>query len=135
MDRHTASLTAASPREPLGALGERLAAAHLTADDGLEVVQRNWTRRSGEVRGELDLVALDHGARTVVVAEVKTRRSRRHGGPLLAVTHRKQAKVRSLTAGLLRELSLPYRRVRFDVVGLLLPTHGDGRLEHVLGAF
>lgn len=135
MDRHAAHLTTTRSRGPLGPLGERLAAAHLTADDGLEVVHSNWRRRSGEVRGELDLVALDHARRTVVVVEVKARRSERHGGPLVAVTHRKQSKVRSLTAAMLAEADLPYRRVRFDVVGLLLPTRGDGHLEHVLGAF
>ena len=107
----------------------------MATEDGLEVVHRNWRRRAGEVRGELDLVALDHARRTVVVVEVKARRSERHGGPLAAVTRRTQSKVRSLTAALLAEVDLPYRRVRFDVVGLLLPTHGDGHLHHVLGAF
>ena len=135
MDRHAASLTTAHLRGPLGPLGERIAAAHLTADDGLEVVLDNWERRTGELRGELDLVALDHATRTVVITEVKARRSERHGGPLLAVTRRKQAKVRSLAAALLREEDLPYRRVRFDVVALLLPTAGEGRLEHLAGAF
>lgn len=135
MDRHAASLTTSHLRGPLGPLGERIAAAHLTGDDGLEVVLSNWARRTGEVRGELDLVALDHAARTVVVTEVKARRSDRHGGPLLAVTPRKQAKVRSLAAAMLREAGLPYRRIRFDVVALLLPTRGEGRLEHVPGAF
>ncbi len=135
MDRHAAPLTTTRLRGPLGPLGERLAAAHLTGEDGLEVVLTNWARRSGEVRGELDLVALDHSSRTVVVTEVKARRSQRHGSPLLAVTPRKQAKVRSLTTTLLREVSLPYRRVRFDVIGLLLPTRGQGRIEHLLGVF
>ena len=135
MDRHVAHLTTAHLRGPLGPLGERIAAAHLTADDGLEVVLTNWARRTGEVRGELDLVALDHATRTVVVTEVKARRSERHGGPLVAVTRRKQARVRSLAAAMLREVDLPHRRVRFDVVALLLPTRGDGRLEHLPGAF
>lgn len=135
MDRHAAPLDSTRLRGPLGPLGERLAAAHLTGEDGLEVVLRNWARRHGEVRGELDLVAVDHTSRTVVVTEVKARRSDRHGGPLLAVTRRKQARVRSLTAAMLREVSLPYRRVRFDVVGLLLPAREGGRIEHLLGAF
>lgn len=135
MSRHVSSVPGPRPRAQLGPRGERLAVTHLTADDGLELVVRNWARRTGELRGELDVVALDHEHRAVVVVEVKARRSERHGGPLSAVTHRKQAKVRALTAALLRETSLPYRRVRFDVVGLLLPPTGDGRLSHVLGAF
>lgn len=134
MTRHATTLTAVDRRGPLGPLGERLAVAHLT-EDGLEVVVRNWRLGTGEVRGELDAVALDHARRTVVVAEVKARSSDRHGGPLVAVTPRKQGRIRTLTAALLRELDLPYRRVRFDVVGVWLPARGDGRLEHLEGAF
>ncbi|MBW3659489.1 MAG: YraN family protein, partial [Actinobacteria bacterium] len=46
-------------RARIGARGEDVAAAHL-ADLGLEVVARNWRQRTGEVRGELDVIALDH---------------------------------------------------------------------------
>lgn len=135
MTRHATTLTAVDRRRPLGPLGEDLAVAHLTDDDGLEVVVRNWRLGTGEVRGELDAVALDHAGRTVVVTEVKARGSDRHGGPLVAVTPRKQAKIRSLTAAMLRAEELPYRRVRFDVVGVWLPARGDGRLEHLQRAF
>lgn len=135
MDRHVARLTTTRTDGPLGPFGERLAVAHLTGDDGLEVVACNWRLRTGQVRGELDVVALDHQRRTVVVAEVKARRSDRHGGPLVAVTPRKQAKIRSLTAAMLRAGDLPYRRVRFDVVGVWLPARGDGHLEHLQRAF
>ncbi len=135
MTRHATDLTTTRHHGPLGPEGERLAVAHMSGDDGLEVVLRNWRLRTGEVRGELDVVALDHAARTVVVAEVKARRSDRHGGPLAAVTPRKQAKIRSLTAAMLREVDLPYRRVRFDVIGVWLPGAGGGRLEHLQGVF
>lgn len=134
MTRHATDLTTTRLPGPLGPEGERLAVAHLTAD-GLEVVLRNWRLSTGEVRGELDAVALDHAARTVVVTEVKARRSDRHGGPLAAVTPRKQSRIRSLTAAMLRGVDLPYRRVRFDVVGVWLPRAGGGRLEHLQGAF
>ena len=135
MQRHDAPVAAARHPGPLGVVGERLAVAHLVGDDGLEVVLRNWRRAHGELRGELDVVALDHATRAVVVVEVKARRSRRHGGPLVAVTPAKQARIRSLTAALLQDLDHPYRRVRLDVVGILLPARGPGRLEHVPGAF
>lgn len=135
MHRHHAALTTTDVPDDLGAAGERLAVAHLVGDDGLEIACCNWRRRRGEVRGELDVVALDHGRRLVVVLEVKTRRSLRQGGPLVAVTPTKQARIRALTAALLRDVDLPYRRVRFDVVGILLPGGGRGRLEHVPGAF
>ena len=135
MDRHSATLTPTRVTGGLGPAGERLAVAHLVADDGLEVVVCNWRRRHGEVRGELDVVARERGTGTLVVVEVKTRRSQRHGGPLLAVTPAKQARIRSLTTAMLPELDLRCRRVRFDVVGILLPTRATGRLVHVPGAF
>lgn len=135
MQRHRAALTTTRLNGALGPAGERLAVAHLIGDDRFEMVCCNWRRRHGEVRGELDVVALDHGARRLVVVEVKARRSERHGGPLVAVTPAKQARIRALTAVLLQDVTTPYRRVRFDVVGLLLPSDAPGRLEHVPGAF
>ena len=135
MPRHTASDVRVTGDGPIGRLGERLAVAHLAGDDGLDVLATNWVVRTGEVRGELDVVALDRRRGLVVVVEVKSRRSDGLGGPLVAVTPRKQAKVRSLTTALLADARLPFRRVRFDVVGLLLPEGARGRLTHVEGAF
>jgi putative endonuclease len=103
----------------LGDLGEELAARHLRCDDGLDLVARNWRLAAGELRGELDLVALDRRGGVVVVCEVKTRRdAARFGGALAAVPPRKRARVRALTAAFLREAALPYRRVRLDVVAV-----------------
>lgn len=120
-------------RTSLGARGEELAAAHLS-DAGLDVVARNWRLATGEVRGELDIVALDHDDGIVVVCEVKTRRGDRFGGPLLAVTPTKQAKIRALTVGLLTSADLPYRTVRFDVVGIRFRGSRPD-IEHLAGAF
>ena len=102
-----------------GALGEELAARHLDADDGLRVVTRNWRLTTGELRGELDLVALDERRGQVVVCEVKTRRdAARFGGAVSAVSPRKRAQVRRLTAAFLREASLGFQRVRLDVIAI-----------------
>lgn len=121
-------------RARTGAHGEAIAAAHL-GSLGLEVVAANWRLAAGELRGELDLVALDHAGGVVVVVEVKTRRGDGFGGPLAAVTPRKQAKVRALAAAFLADASLPYRRVRFDVVGVVLRPGRPPALTHVPGAF
>lgn len=130
--------TSPAPSDPdlraaTGARGEDLAARHLE-EAGLEVVARNWRQTTGEVRGELDLVALDHDRATVVVCEVKTRRGDRYGGPLVAVTPRKQAHIRALTVAILAAAELPYRNVRFDVVGIRLDTRPP-EVQHVVGAF
>lgn len=110
-DRHPAAET--------GRVGEQVAADHLAAA-GLEVVCRNWRIAEGDLRGELDVVALDHDQRVVVVVEVKSRRGAGYGGGLAAVTVRKQAKIRRLAVAFLLAADLPYRHVRFDVVEVRL---------------
>lgn len=133
---HRAALTAASPpteRGRLGPFGEQLAATHLVEEDGLELLARNWRLAAGELRGELDLVAIDQSAGELVVVEVKTRRdAERFGGALAAISPRKAAKVRALTGAFLDQAQLHTRRVRVDVVAIDL-----GRapvLHHLLGA-
>ena len=68
-------------RAEIGALGEQLAVDHLTSL-GLRVLTRNWRCRYGE----LDVIAADDAARTVVFVEVKTRTSDQFGGVAQAVT-------------------------------------------------
>lgn len=125
----------AGPGEgPLGEWGEALAADHLAAD-GTEVLARNWRLAAGPLRGELDVIGLDHAAAEVVVCEVKARRDGSFGGPLRAVTPRKQQRVRRLAAAFLAEARLPYHRVRFDVIAIWRPRDRAGRLRHLRGAF
>ena len=117
----------------LGAAGEELAAAHLRDADGLSVLARNWRVTSGELRGELDLVAMDAPAGALVVVEVKTRHDAdRFGGALQAISPRKAARIRALTAAFLRQAGMAVGVVRLDVVAIDL-----GRrpvLHHLLGA-
>lgn len=116
-----------------GAIGEELACRYLT-EAGLEVVARNWRVADGDLRGELDVVALDHDARLVVVVEVKTRRGNGFGGALAAVTPRKQARIRRLAVAFLLAADLPYRQVRLDVVAVRLDVDPP-RIDHVQEAF
>ncbi len=130
---HRIELALPPPHGGLGPFGEQLAADHLVEEDGLELLARNWRLAAGELRGELDLVAIDRAAGELVVVEVKTRRDAdRFGGALAAVSPRKAARVRALTGAFLRQAHLHTRRVRLDVVAIDL-----GRapvLHHLLGA-
>jgi putative endonuclease len=127
---HAVRATAAG----LGVAGEQLAARHLVVDDGLRLLARNWRLSAGELRGELDLVAVDQTAGLLVICEVKTRRDAdRFGGAVAAVSPRKQAKIRALTAAFLRDSSLAFRRVRLDLIAIDLGrrptlTHLEGAL-------
>lgn len=121
----------------LGGWGEQLAAEHLVDHDGLSIVARNWRCPHRERPGELDLVALDHQRRVVVVVEVKTRRqAARQGGAMAAVPARKHAQLRVLTGAFVAAEDPPYRALRLDLIALDL-TRGApplGRLTHLRGA-
>lgn len=110
-------------RRARGASGEDRAAAWYAAH-GYEVIARNWRCRLGE----LDLVAT-RGA-TLVVCEVKARRTDRFGTGAEAVTYDKQRRLRRLAASFLAESGARPAAVRFDVASLL----GD-RLEVIEAAF
>jgi putative endonuclease len=124
-------------RQTLGRDGESLVAARLERT-GWTIVARN--ARVSDVRGELDLIAVDGDA--LVFVEVKARRADSALGPetpAAAVGPRKQAKLRSLAAAWLRErgYDVPrHRTLRFDVVGLRLGAGGEVvEYEHLRGAF
>lgn len=119
-------------RRRLGADGEGLAADHLVAE-GWDIVQRNWRLSSGEVRGELDLIAVRDGVLAIV--EVKTRRSDRFGGAAAAVTRSKQERIRALGLAFLRSIGGSSLRLRFDVVTVTFPSGATPVVTHHPGAF
>jgi putative endonuclease len=123
-------------RHPLGALGERIAAAHLTGR-GFDIVDRNFRTRYGE----LDLVA--SGAGCLVFCEVKARIARGPPGPfgpLAAVGPAKRRQVRRMAGRWLAERAAQPRErpsvLRFDAIGVTLSPEGElVELEHVEDAF
>lgn len=97
----------------------------------MEIIARNWRVAAQEVRGELDVVALDHDRALVVIVEVKTRTGGGFGGALAAVDRRKRRRLRRLAMAFVSQAQLPYREVRFDVIGVRLDTR---HLHHVMDA-
>lgn len=97
-------------RQLIGQAAENIAADFLRAK-GLEILERNFLRRLGE----LDIVAR-HGD-ILVIAEVRTRASDRYGGAAASVEARKQQCIIRATCLLLqRRNDLARLRVRFDVI-------------------
>lgn len=121
-------------RQLLGRDGEDLAAVYLT-DQGYRILDRNWRPAGVGLRGELDLIALD--GMTLVVCEVKTRRSSAAGTPLEAVSWDKRRRLRALTAAYLQ--AHPHRGpVRGDVAAVDLRDTSAGpacRVTHLRGAW
>jgi putative endonuclease len=103
-------------------------------------VARNARTRAGEI----DLIAFD--GRTLVFAEVKTRRARQGrrsaGGdfePLTLLRGSQRARLRRLAAAWLRASgrSLPFaEEIRFDAIGVLLDGRGGVvHLDHLEDAW
>jgi len=103
----------------LGARGEETAADWYESQ-GYEILERNWSRREGEV----DLIV--RRRRTVAFVEVKTRTTDAFGTGAEAVLPAKQRRIRRLASRWLAELTPASGRalvdLRFDVVDI---TAGD----------
>lgn len=119
-------------RRRIGAIGEQLAAEHLSRR-GLTILERNFRTREGEI----DIVAADR--RTIVFCEVKTRVGpHRDRDPLESVHRRKQAQVRRLARHWLaaRPQHPHASELRFDAIGVTIDAAGRLlRLDHLEAAF
>ena len=115
-------------RAEIGALGEQLAAEHLT-DLGLRVLTRNWRCR----HGELDLIAADAARRTVVFVEVKTRTSDQFGGLAEAVTATKVRRLRRLAGIWLAGQDATWASIRLDVIGVRIGRRRTPEITHLQG--
>jgi putative endonuclease len=113
--------------QDLGRAGETKAADHYR-NLGFKILDRNHTRPGGEI----DLVV--RRGRLLVFCEVKTRTSGRFGTPAEAVHPTKQARLRKLAAGWMREHHPGRVTVRFDVVSAMV--RGDAiEIDHIENAF
>lgn len=110
----------------LGRSGEDAAVAYLTSR-GLQVVERNWRCRYGE----LDIVARD--GPVLVFCEVKTRRGTRFGSPVDAITVAKAARLRRLAGLWLAQGAGHQGQLRIDVIGILWHRDGTLAIEHLRG--
>lgn len=115
------------PRKRFGDSGEGLAAT-LYERDGYEIVERNFSCSDGEI----DLIVRRGG--TLVVCEVKTRRTDYFGDPAEAVTAAKQARLRKLAVIWLARNRVHGMRLRFDVVSIVTDGRGS-RVRRLENAF
>ncbi len=83
--------------------------------------------------GEIDIVALEGD--TLVLCEVKTRRSRRAGTPEDAVSATKQRRIARLAEAYLASAGITGCPVRFDVIALLVLAEDRALLRHHRAAF
>jgi putative endonuclease len=115
-------------RAEIGALGERLAADHLSGL-GLQILARNWRCRYGE----LDVIAADPVADVVVFVEVKTRTGDGFGGLAQAVTAQKARRLRRLAGIWLAAQDRRWAAVRIDVIGVRIGRRRIPEIMHLQG--
>lgn len=115
-------------RKELGRRGEEAAAAYLQRI-GFEILDMNWRTKAGEV----DIVARD--GTTLVLVEVKTRRTISAGTAEEAVSPTKQKRLGKLAAAYLQQLEREPDSVRFDVVGIYVLGEDKALLRHHRAAF
>jgi len=118
-----------SPSRDRGLAWEREAARFLAAE-GLEVLERGYRCRLGEI----DLVCRD-GA-TLVLVEVRARGNRHHGGAADSVDRRKQRKlVQAARHYLMHHPEWFEASLRFDVVAIDDIARPAPSLEWIRNAF
>ncbi len=109
-----------------GEIGETLAVAHLKAQ-GYDILETNWQSNHQEI----DIIACLQDV--LVIAEVKTRRSKVFGDPETFVTRHKQKMLIKAANHYVTSKGLD-KNVRFDIVSVIL--RGDQHhLKHIEDAF
>ena len=120
-------MAAAESKKRIGVHGEDLACAELERQ-GLQVLERNWRCRLGEI----DIVAAEVGdaGLTLVFCEVKCRSGLGFGHPLEAITYAKMRTLRQLAALWLRQHHLKASSIRLDAIGVVLVPGEPASLIH-----
>ena len=116
-------------RREAGRKAEDIAADFLGAR-GIEVIERNYRRRLGE----LDLIARERGV--LIIAEVRTRSSDSYGGAAASIDPWKQRRIVRASQQLLQQRKdLARLPVRFDVLVVSNIEAKDPTVEWIRHAF
>jgi len=109
-----------------GKKGEEIAVNHLQSK-GYEILERNWRFSSNEI----DIIAKKDD--TLIVVEVKTRKSSVFGEPEVFVTRQKQ---RNLIKA--ANVYINYNNIemetRFDIIGIIM-SNSKTQIHHIEDAF
>jgi putative endonuclease len=115
-----------SEQHDLGREGEERAREYLRSL-GCEILECNWRHGSEEI----DIIAREGS--TLIVAEVKTRKSSYFGEPELAVNRKKQKIIVRAADAYIRQKGLDLE-VRFDIISIILGG-GNCSINHIPDAF
>lgn len=110
----------------LGKIGEQMAIEYLI-NKGYSILDTNW--RFGN--DELDIIARNKN--TLIIVEVKTRRSNFFGEPEISVTKTKQKFMVRATESYIQQKKLNLE-VRFDIIAIILNPN-EKQINHIEDAF
>ena len=111
-----------------GREGEELARRYLEKK-GYRFLDGNFRT----AHSEIDLIMNDGG--TLVFIEVKSRHNWRYGEPVEAVNPAKQMHIRIGAKAYVMKRRIENRRIRFDVVEVMVSPAGEARFRHTRNAF
>ena len=107
----------------LGKWGEDTAAAFLE-EKGYQIIERDW--KSGH--HDLDIVAKEDN--TLVIVEVKTRRSRLFGDPEEAIDYKKRQSLQSAINHYVKSHHAGHD-VRFDIISIVGTIGSEPEIDHI----
>ena len=110
-----------------GKKGENLAVQFLK-NKGYKILETNWRFR----RSEVDIIAKD-GA-ILIFVEVKTRSYDYFGKPASFVSARKKVLLQDAASAYMRKINHAWE-LRFDIIGILMPSPTDITINHFEDAF
>jgi len=113
------------PSTELGKEAEERACQYLLAQDGIEVLARNYRAPYGE----LDLICYDQKESIVIFIEVKSGCGGNFSLCQDAITAKKKRKIAKVARKFLENLDRDYRDVRFDAI--FIEREEPYRIEHV----
>ena len=108
----------------LGKWGEDKASEFLQLN-GYQIIERDW--KSGH--HDLDIIAKDGS--TLVIVEVKTRRSRLFGDPEEAVDYKKRQSLQSAINHYVKSHRCS-RQVRFDIISIVGTIGTKPEIDHII---
>ena len=114
----------------LGANGELIAKKYLE-DKNYKFIKNNYRYE----RAEVDLIFEDEKKKTLIFAEVKTRRNKNFGNPEESINIAKQDHIKKAAMGFVSENeNYSDHDLRIDVISILL-VEGKAEIEHFENAF